>query len=188
MTRPGAGGNIAGRGAWRVRLAPASAHAELEPIVVQADTGDDRIAWLDASHARPTDPGASTRARHVLLGRLDVVAERRGVVRREVVIDGWRVEVELESEAHAALRERAHRGEEEAIHGGPTEVRAIIPGVVVSVSVNPGDAVVTGQQMLVVEAMKMQNELRAPRDGTVERVAVGPGKTIELGELLLVLV
>ena len=57
----------------------------------------------------------------------------------------------------------------------------------VSVSVNPGDEVVTGQQMLVVEAMKMQNELRAPRDGTIERVAVGPGKTIELGELLLVL-
>ena len=50
-----------------------------------------------------------------------------------------------------------------------------------------GEAVVAGQQLLVVEAMKMQNELRAPRDGVVSRVAVAPGETIEIGDLLLVL-
>ena len=61
------------------------------------------------------------------------------------------------------------------------------PGVVVSVSVVPGDAVVAGQQLLVVEAMKMQNELRAPRDGTITRVGVGAGQTIEVGDLLLVI-
>ena len=71
--------------------------------------------------------------------------------------------------------------------GGPTEVRAIIPGRVVSVSVVPGDEVVAGQQLLVVEAMKMQNELRAPRPGTVASVAVGEGRTIEVGDVLLVL-
>ena len=70
---------------------------------------------------------------------------------------------------------------------GPTEVHAIIPGVVVTVSVAAGEAVTAGQQLLVVEAMKMQNELRAPRDGTVERVAVATGTTIEVGDLLLVL-
>ena len=74
-----------------------------------------------------------------------------------------------------------------AAHGGPTEVRAIIPGRVVSVSVVPGDEVVAGQQLLVVEAMKMQNELRAPRPGTVTSVAVGEGRTIEVGDVLLVL-
>ena len=64
-------------------------------------------------------------------------------------------------------------------------MRAIIPGVVVSVAVAPGDAVDAGQQLLVVEAMKMQNELRAPRAGTVERVAVGAERsTIEVGDLL----
>lgn len=110
-----------------------------------------------------------------------------GVVRREVVVDGWRVEVEIESERRASLRERARRGREETARGGPTEVRAIIPGQVVSVSVVPGDAVVAGQQLLVVEAMKMQNELRAPRDGVISRVAVGAGRTIEVGDLLLVL-
>jgi biotin carboxyl carrier protein len=40
--------------------------------------------------------------------------------------------------------------------------------------------------MLVIEAMKMQNELRAPRGGTIERVEVDPGETIEVGDLLLV--
>jgi biotin carboxyl carrier protein len=110
-----------------------------------------------------------------------------GTLRREVVVDGWRVEVEIESERRASLRERARRGREETAHGGPTEVHAIIPGVVVSVSVVPGDAVVAGQQLLVVEAMKMQNELRAPRDGVISRVAVGAGRTVEVGDLLLVL-
>ncbi len=54
-------------------------------------------------------------------------------------------------------------------------------------SVAAGDEVVASQQLLVVEAMKMQNELRAPRDGVVSRVAVAPGDTIEIGDLLLVL-
>jgi biotin carboxyl carrier protein len=177
------------RGAWRVSLAGPSARAELEPIVVEPVADDHRLVRLDRRHVRLVeDPPEGTVQRGIVLGQAIVPgSNRRGVVRQEVVVDGWRVEVELELAAHAALRERAHRGEDETSHGGPTEVRAIIPGVVVSVSVNPGDVVVTGQQMLVVEAMKMQNELRAPRDGTVERVAVGPGKTIELGELLLVI-
>ena len=110
-----------------------------------------------------------------------------GVERREVIVDGWRVEVDVEPAARAALRDRARRGREAAGTSGPTKVHAIIPGVVVAVSVAPGDAVTAGQQLLVVEAMKMQNELRAPRDGTIEDVAVGAGSTIEVGDLLLVL-
>jgi biotin carboxyl carrier protein len=110
-----------------------------------------------------------------------------GVDRREVIVDGWRVEAVIESATRAALQDRARRGREEAGQSGPTKVHAIIPGVVVSVSIAQGDEVAAGQQLLVVEAMKMQNELRSPRDGTIERVAVGPGATIEVGDLLLVL-
>jgi biotin carboxyl carrier protein len=55
------------------------------------------------------------------------------------------------------------------------------------VSVAVGDSVQAGQELLVVEAMKMQNELRAPRAGIVERLAVAAGQTIELGDLLAVL-
>ena len=106
---------------------------------------------------------------------------------REVVVEGWRFEVEVESERRAALRERARRGAGAASKGGPVEVRAIIPGRVVAVSVESGDDVDAGQQILVVEAMKMQNELRAPREGTVERVGVAVGDTIEVGDLLVVI-
>jgi biotin carboxyl carrier protein len=66
-------------------------------------------------------------------------------------------------------------------------VRAIIPGRVVALSVSSGDDVEAGQQILVVEAMKMQNELRAPREGSVERVGVAVGDTIEVGDLLVVI-
>ncbi|MEO8571015.1 MAG: biotin/lipoyl-containing protein [Chloroflexota bacterium] len=111
----------------------------------------------------------------------------RGRLPVEVVVAGWRFELEVEDADLAALRERATAGGAAAIHHGPTEVRAIIPGRVVSVAVTPGDAVVAGQRLLAVEAMKMENELRAPRDGTVERVAVAVGETVELGDPLVLL-
>lgn len=112
---------------------------------------------------------------------------QRGTQIREVVVDGWRIEVEVEPERRAVLRERARRGAGAASKGGPVEVRAIIPGRVVTVFVGPGDDVEAGQQILVVEAMKMQNELRAPREGSVERVGVAVGDTIEVGDLLVVI-
>jgi acetyl/propionyl-CoA carboxylase alpha subunit len=112
---------------------------------------------------------------------------RDGVRRIEVVVDGWRFLLDVGSERAAQLRDRARRGREDATHGGPLDVRAIIPGRIVALAVAEGDAVEAGQQLLVIEAMKMQNELRSPRAGTVERIAVGPGQAVELGALLLVL-
>lgn len=106
---------------------------------------------------------------------------------REVVIDGWRFLVQVESARRAALRGRATRDRPDAGHGGPAEVRAIIPGRVVSVAVAAGETVGEGGQLLVVEAMKMQNELRAPRAGTIARVAVAPGQTIDVGDVLVVI-
>jgi biotin carboxyl carrier protein len=153
-------------------------------IVVDGASTPARLRWLDAEHVMLVgEPGAPRQA----LVLPEEAGRRTGPVRREVVVDGWRVEVEVESAARAALRERARRGSAEAGRSGPTEVHAIIPGVVVAVSVVSGDDVVAGQQLLAVEAMKMQNELRAPRDGTIERVAVGVGQTIEVGDLLLVI-
>ena len=102
-------------------------------------------------------------------------------------MDGFRFDVETGSERIASLRERATRGHAAGAGTGPLTVKAIIPGKVVSVSVAAGDAVTEGQQLLVVEAMKMQNELRAPRDGTIARVGVAPGVTIELGDVLVVI-
>jgi biotin carboxyl carrier protein len=122
----------------------------------------------------------------LLLPVPDPARAAAGVQRLEVVVDGWRFEVDLEAEARAALRDRATRASGDKVRGGPLELRAIIPGRVLSVDVADGDTVEAGQRVLVVEAMKMQNELRSPRAGTIAGVAVGPGQTVELGDVLLV--
>ena len=121
------------------------------------------------------------------------IVERRpaghaGVPRVEVVLDGWRFVFEVEDAELADLRARAERDRAGIqVGGAPVEIRAIIPGRVVAVAVGPDDEVAAGQPLLVVEAMKMQNELRAPRAGTVRRVLATVGATIEIGELLVVL-
>ena len=159
-----------------------------DPITVDGSKPGPTLERVDAERSILRDPADGTVLR-VLILPVDQQASAppSGVERREVVIDGWRVEVDVESAARAALRDRARRGRAEAGHSGPTNVHAIIPGVVVSVSVAPGDAVTAGQQLLVVEAMKMQNELKAPREGTIEQVAVGAGSTIDVGDLLVVI-
>lgn len=105
----------------------------------------------------------------------------------EIVVDGWRFDLEVEDAATADLRARAKRSRAIGAGGGPHEVRAMIPGRVAAVAVAAGDVVTAGQTLIVVEAMKMRNELRAPRDGVVERVSIGAGDTIDLGDVLLVL-
>ena len=111
----------------------------------------------------------------------------RGSTPVEVVIAGWRFEVEVQDARLADLRARATADRTSAAHHGPTAVRAIIPGRVVSVAVTSGDTVTAGQRLLAVEAMKMENELRSPRDGVVERVEVSVGQTVELGDSLVVI-
>ncbi len=114
-------------------------------------------------------------------------SQARGRTAIEVVVSAWRFELEVEDAYLAELRERATASREAAIHHGPTEVRAIIPGRVVSVAVEAGDTVAAGQRLLAVEAMKMENELRSPRAGTIERVVAAVGQTVELGDPLVVI-
>ena len=145
--------------------------------------GEARARLVESAAAGPAGPDVRT---DLQLGPVRV-DPGHGTRLREVIVDGWRIEVEVEFERRAVLRARARRGAGVASHGGPVEVRAIIPGRVVAVSVVAGDSVEAGQQILVVEAMKMQNELRAPREGAVERVGVAVGDTIEVGDLLVVI-
>jgi biotin carboxyl carrier protein len=69
---------------------------------------------------------------------------------------------------------------------GPQRVTAPMPGKVVRVLVKPGDEVTPRQGLVVVEAMKMENELRAAREGRVKTVAVTEGQSVESGALLVV--
>ena len=60
-----------------------------------------------------------------------------------------------------------------------------MPGLIVRVNVNPGDAVQAGQGLVVMEAMKMENELRSSAAGVVKAVHVAPGKAVEKGAVLV---
>jgi glutaconyl-CoA decarboxylase len=69
--------------------------------------------------------------------------------------------------------------------GGAGEVRAPIPGVVLKVSVEPGQSVTATTELLVLEAMKMENEIFAGMDGVVEKVLVKPQQEVSQGDLLV---
>jgi biotin carboxyl carrier protein len=69
---------------------------------------------------------------------------------------------------------------------GPQRILAPMPGKVVRVLVQPGDTVKARQGLVVVEAMKMENELRAARDGRVRDVAVREGQSVDAGAVLMV--
>jgi biotin carboxyl carrier protein len=71
---------------------------------------------------------------------------------------------------------------------GPQEITAPMPGKIVKVLVTEGQDVKRDQGLLVIEAMKMQNELRAPRAGRVERVYMAEGRGVESGARLVLLV
>jgi biotin carboxyl carrier protein len=70
---------------------------------------------------------------------------------------------------------------------GKQQVVASMPGKVVRVFVKPGEAVESGQGLGVIEAMKMQNEIRSPKSGTVERLLISIGQTVNAGDILAVI-
>jgi biotin carboxyl carrier protein len=158
------------------------AASDRPPVVVTTTTSDAiqpaTEAGERASHAAKATPIVGTIRPADSLGRQEV----------EVNVDGWRFDLRVEDDARADLRERATRDRQAGVAGGgELEIRAIIPGRIVSVAVAPGDTVMAAQALLVVEAMKMQNDLGSPRAGVVRRVAVGPGSTVDAGDVLVVL-
>jgi biotin carboxyl carrier protein len=111
----------------------------------------------------------------------------------EVVIDerdgGYEVQIGGRLYAGQVLDERAQlmatrRGGVDA-GSGEIQLKAPMPGLIVTVPVTEGQAVTKGQTVIVLESMKMQNELKSPRDGTVLRIAVAGGQSVEQGKLLL---
>jgi biotin carboxyl carrier protein len=86
------------------------------------------------------------------------------------------------------LADAARSGREELhLRGGAQNVDSVMPGKVVRVLVAAGDQVQAGQGLVVVEAMKMENEIGAPRAGRVSRVEVVTGQNVETGARLVVL-
>jgi len=93
---------------------------------------------------------------------------------------GERVEVAVQDERTRATEEAGGTGAVPS-DAGPAVVRAPMPGMVVRVEVVDGQRVEAGAGLVVVEAMKMENELRAPRAGVVQAVHVAVGQAVEKG-------
>lgn len=96
-----------------------------------------------------------------------------------VIIDDFRFEIEIR-DPRRWVPQSAGRG-----HDGLQIVTAAMPGKVVRLLVAAGDTVETGQGLVVVEAMKMQNEMKAQRAGRVLSVSVREGATVSAGETLV---
>ena len=74
-----------------------------------------------------------------------------------------------------------------AAPAGGVKVTAPMPGTILSVNVTVGQKVTKGQAVVILEAMKMENEIPAPQDGTVASIAVEKGASVETGSLLITL-
>ena len=129
-------------------------------------------------------PGTDTR--HLLVnGRSHAITATPGDRRGR-----WHLSVGAERFTADAVDERTRAIRE--MTGGAADtadltVVAPMPGLVVKVEVEVGQAVRAGQGVIVVEAMKMENELKAPADGVVAKIEVRPGQTVDKGATLLVL-
>jgi biotin carboxyl carrier protein len=113
-----------------------------------------------------------------------------------VLVDGRSFEVRLAGEAQADGRRfrvevrnprDAAKGSKSALGGGRQNITAPMPGKVIRLLVKKGDAVNIGAGLVVVEAMKMQNEMKAPRPAHVLEVRVQDGDTVTAGQTLLIL-
>ncbi len=115
---------------------------------------------------------------------LEAVAEERDGV-WQVLTLGELYSVKVQDEY--AYRLSQARGED--VHEtGDTAVKSPMPGLIVSVAVEEGDTVAKGDKVVILESMKMENELRAPRDGVVGRISVAAGDSVEKGQVLAVIV
>ena len=155
-----------------------------QPTVVEITGSDGRyvVTVGDQVHevdARPTGAGL----RSLLVGGVSYVAavtDRDGA--RVVDVDGETYEIAVEAHARWLIRTR---GGAAAGAQGQT-LTAPLPGKITHVAVRPGDPVQAGDTLVVIEAMKMENEFKASAAGTVAEVRVQPGQAVNPGDVLVV--
>ena len=147
-------------------------------------SGSGTMVTLDGSpvdvEVRPVGEGRLS-LRFPATGRQqDVVVTRGRNGDVDVLVGGVRVPVRIRPEGRTGTRSAASGD-------APERVVAPMPGKVVKLLVKPGDQVTSRQGVIVVEAMKMENELRAGRDGVVREVLVTEGASVDAGTPLVVI-
>ena len=163
---------------WVVRLGEENieVHAELEPPLFMIDVGDIRhelvLEW------RPGQP----LARATMEGQT-------AVIQVDPCAEGFRLSHGgVEVQALIRTREAAEFAARVPFKPPPDSsafLTSPMPGLILSIAVTPGDSVKAGQELVVLEAMKMENVLRAERDGVVREIRIEPGDTVAADEVLL---
>lgn len=102
----------------------------------------------------------------------------------QVLLHGKMFEAHVDDEQAIRVRALAHSV---ADAGGEFLLRAPMPGLAVSIPVSVGQNVSKGTPLVILESMKMQNELRCPKDGTVQEIRILHGQTVEQNQVLVVI-
>jgi biotin carboxyl carrier protein len=166
---------------YTVTVGGAAVAVELEPL----EGGAVRV--VVGGRERLIEPRASGPGRyHWLEGARVVTAEVDGSgAKLAVTVAGQTLLAEVADARAAQLLEVVARAATKP--AGPVALRAPMAGRVLKILARPGDAVKAGAGVVVVEAMKMENELRAPRDATVRELRVSEGVAVEAGQELALL-
>jgi biotin carboxyl carrier protein len=161
---------------WSLLIRPAEGPAEAghyeESPVVSAVAGPPKLGTSEG--------GRRTSRSH------EISFEPRAGGEQVVHVDGTPVPVTV-VDPRALARRRGRHGGAHGEAGAPLVIVAPMPGRIVKVLVKPGDTVAARQGVIVVEAMKMENELRAVRPGTVTAVRVSEGMSVDAQAILVVL-
>jgi glutaconyl-CoA/methylmalonyl-CoA decarboxylase subunit gamma len=155
-------------------------------VEVEVDADGERRVFVDGRLFEVADAGGHTLRVSLQPGREQVevtLAGKPGEPRpSEAWVTGERVRVVVQTEQEARLARALGKS---ATGAGSGSLIAPMPGRVVKILVSEGEVVVHGAPALIVEAMKMENELHAPTAGVVQRVAVREGDTVDAGQVLL---
>jgi pyruvate carboxylase subunit B len=155
-----------------------------ERVTVELPGGDEVRVGDRVLEARLADIEGTPVSLLTVGERVYRVLARRGAARGEYTlsIDGRAYAVEALDERTRAIRDLSAAS---AAAAGPSPLVAPMPGLVVRVQVAVGDQVAPGQGLVVMEAMKMENELRASSAGTVRAVHATPGAAVDKGAVLV---
>lgn len=162
----------------------------------QVEAGPDGTVVLDGESFQVKVNGGTDERRVVQVGgrtfevRIVEACADGGRALLEVAGERVRVSVDAVEKETAGTMKAGENGPEESV-GVPEEVTegiwAPVPGKIVEVFVKTGDRVAEGDPVLILEAMKMENELHAPSKGTIARLLVKKGDQVEKGQLLVAL-
>lgn len=143
--------------------------------------------WLCKIDGQDLEIDAALTARDVLSVLLggkayEIKRERSLQGELHMVIGSARYAVDVQDPR--SLRTRRAVGGADA---GPQKIKAAMPGKIVRIMLREGDEVKAGQGIIVMEAMKMQNEMKSPKDGRIQKILIAEGSTVNAGDMLAVI-